>query len=396
MASKYPRTNSPYWWIKHKTAEGGYRCVSSGLRRDNVKETRAADKLVERYALEEKRTANDPYRHHSAFPEWVPSFLETNYNLPDKQRTFEAYTWRWHNVQKFLEAEQIHYPRQINYEHAWRYLQWRKEGSGKAGVRAAGHNTALQELKFLSLLMTQAVRRGFADGNPLLRPGIQKHKSPRKPAMSDGEIAQIREELHHWPGWMKPCFEIALYTGCRLGDTNVPLKDVDLKEKTIMLEKPKGGEERGFTAPLREELVPLFAKLKEERGEGVTAYDFVSTGNQWDKPSKMWWRFFKQNDRLNLPHLTFHCTRVTFITRGAKQGIPITKMMKLVNHASEEIHRIYQRLEVADVRKELNAIRIPDEPTGSLGDKHIHFSSERRGERKSRPTPHQDQSAEAA
>jgi cell division septation protein DedD len=34
-------------------------------------------------------------------------------------------------------------------------------------------------------------------------------------------------------------------------------------------------------------------------------------------------------------------------------------MMKLVNHASEEIHRVYQRLVGADVCEELNAIRFP-------------------------------------
>ena len=55
MASKYPRANSPYWWIKYKTPEGDYRCVSSGLRRDNVKETHSADRLVEKYEREEKK-----------------------------------------------------------------------------------------------------------------------------------------------------------------------------------------------------------------------------------------------------------------------------------------------------------------------------------------------------
>jgi hypothetical protein len=77
MASKYPRENSPFWWIKHKTPEGEYRCISSGLRRDNVKETRQADNMVERYGLEEKKTVSDPYRHNSAFTEWVSGFLDS-------------------------------------------------------------------------------------------------------------------------------------------------------------------------------------------------------------------------------------------------------------------------------------------------------------------------------
>lgn len=51
---------------------------------------------------------------------------------------------------------------------------------------------------------------------------------------------------------------------------------------------------------------------------------------------------------LKLGHLCFHCTRVTFITRGARAGVPESAMMKMVNHASKEIHRIYQRLADAD------------------------------------------------
>jgi hypothetical protein len=71
MASKYPRAHSPFWWIKYKTPEGDYRCVSSGLRRDNVKETRSADKLVDRYEREESKSATNGDRQHSAFVEWV-------------------------------------------------------------------------------------------------------------------------------------------------------------------------------------------------------------------------------------------------------------------------------------------------------------------------------------
>jgi hypothetical protein len=45
----------------------------------------------------------------------------------------------------------------------------------------------------------------------------------------------------------------------------MPLRDIDLEAKTITPEKPKGGAERAFTAPMREESVPLFTRLKQER-----------------------------------------------------------------------------------------------------------------------------------
>jgi hypothetical protein len=102
---------------------------------------------------------------------------------------------------------------------------------------------------------------------------------------------------------------------------------------------------------------------------------------------------------LNLPHLTFHCTRVTFITRGAKQGVPQSKMMKLVNHASEEIHRVYQRLVVADVRDELNAIKFPTAAIPApqpSSDTPAQPAAPRRGERKASQTHNSEDGTKAA
>ena len=94
-----------------------------------------------------------------------------------------------------------------------------------------------------------------------------------------------------------------------------------------------------------------------------------------------------------------HSTRVTFITHGAKQGVPQSQMMKLVNHASEEIHRVYQRLVGADVCEELNAIKFPTAavpaPQPSY-DAPAHPAAQRRGERKSSQTHHSEDGTKAA
>lgn len=41
----------------------------------------------------------------------------------------------------------------------------------------------------------------------------------------------------------------------------------------------------------------------------------------------------------------------TFITRLARNRVPLSHAMRLVNHASTTIHRVYQRLGVEDVRE---------------------------------------------
>ncbi len=74
-------------------------------------------------------------------------------------------------------------------------------------------------------------------------------------------------------------------------------------------------------------------------------------------------------------------------------------MMKLVNHASEEIHRVYQRLVVADVRDELNAIKFPTAAIPApqpLSDAPAHLAAPKRGERKSSQTHHSEDDTKAA
>jgi integrase len=57
------------------------------------------------------------------------------------------------------------------------------------------------------------------------------------------------------------------------------------------------------------------------------------------------------------PHATFHCTRVTVITRMARAGVPIQQAMAYVGHADQTVHRIYQRLQADDLTKCTEALR---------------------------------------
>ncbi|MEO5804421.1 MAG: tyrosine-type recombinase/integrase, partial [Verrucomicrobiota bacterium] len=133
--------------------------------------------------------------------------------------------------------------------------------------------------------------------------------------------------------------------------------DVDTKDRTIFLQRPKGGTRRAFSIPYDDSLAPLLEKLKEERG-ATWAFD-------WPKnlPSKDWFLFFgRLSAKHGLPRYSFHCLRVTFITRGVKAGVPEAVMMKLVNHAGTTVHRAYQRLTFEDARPYLAKLR-PKIPT---------------------------------
>jgi integrase len=59
-------------------------------------------------------------------------------------------------------------------------------------------------------------------------------------------------------------------------------------------------------------------------------------------PGKAWWKFFR---KIKMPHLCFHCTRVTFVTRCYEAGIRQSDVMRLVGHSTYSAHQVYPRLE---------------------------------------------------
>ena len=219
----------------------------------------------------------------------------------------------WKPLHEFMELNAIRVPRAFDYRHVEMYLSWRERQKRHCGKPIA-RNTAITELKFLGVLMREAQRRGYIEQNPCMQMGLKRDPAREKPEMTDVEITIIRAKLNELitkdPGkeWMRTCFEIAIHQGCRLRETPVPVQWVDLDRRTISF-RAKGG--KIFTTALHPGLIPLIKGLKTA-GKTFTC----------EMPrlaSKDWHFFFKD---LKLPHLCFHCTRVTVITRLARRGIP--------------------------------------------------------------------------
>ena len=143
-------------------------------------------------------------------------------------------------------------------------------------------------------------------------------------------------------------FEIGLHTGCRLRETRIPLSCVDFRECKITFPSPKGGEDRAFSIPMPTVLVPLLEKLKAEKRSYTLEFPF--------QPSRRWQQFFI---KVKKTHLCFHCLRVTYVNRLRRAGVPREAAMRLVNHASQLVHQIYQREKVDDVMQWRDAVRFP-------------------------------------
>lgn len=342
MANLYKRPGSPFWWLKSRGPDRRIHRKSLGLLVSSPAQTRKARILASQANTEELQ--HTPTITGSKWESWVPGFIAQKYG--DSPRTLERYDTEWRNLYQFMKAERIQGPAALSYQACMKYHAWRQEKHTDLGLRAASHNTARLEIKFLGVILREAKRRGFVSEIVSERLGIKRHRPKEKPEIPEEHLAIISKELETRPDWMRTAFQIGLHTGLRLTETNLWMPSVDVAGRSMLIPTPKGGADRAFSIPMDEPLVPLLERLKRERA-GQHAFD-------WPKAwrSKPWWQFFREIAKKHgLPVYCFHCLRVTFITRGARAGIPERDLMRLVNHASSEIHRIYQRTTVDDLRE---------------------------------------------
>ena len=226
------------------------------------------------------------------------------------------------------------------------YVDWRLASAKKMKKKILSKNTALTDLKVLAVIMQQALRLEKIQTNPIHKLGIPSQEISEKAELSDEEISKCLTALENEPAWLKQTFLIGLHTGCRINETTLDMKLVDFDRNTITFGNPKGGRKKSFTRPLPKALLPVLLPLK---GRAVS--------HELSKnPSSTFRRFF---DRIKLPHLCFHCLRVTYVTRLARAGVPQPIAMRLVNHSSRNVHAIYQRLGVEDVRQYADSVSFP-------------------------------------
>jgi integrase len=121
---------------------------------------------------------------------------------------------------------------------------------------------------------------------------------------------------------MQTVFEIALHPCWRLRETQMPLACIDFKEDKITFPSPKGGEDHAFSASMHSALRPLFERLRKAKKKFTLEIPF--------QPSRRWQQFFI---KVKLPHLCFHCLRVTYVNRLRRAGVPRDAAMRLVNHS---------------------------------------------------------------
>lgn len=358
--SVYPKAGRPVWYAAFPDPKTGKRILrATEYRRDDPQGLRKAWNWARAAARDGLLARIDS--KNSTWTIWVEPWLRMKHRHEAHTLRTQLNWWSW--LFLFLEERQIATPRALTREDVFAYIDWRTSQIKLSGKKTS-YNSALQETRLLGRIMREAIQRGYAESNPCERLGLKRAPAPEKPEITDEEVTKIRTRLEridrHRPlaeRWRSISFEIALHTGVRHHETGFPLDRVDWKANTIRLydAKAKGH----YTIPLHPGLRPLLEQLRDA-GLKVTC----TLPETWES-GKFWSRFFrgqKKNGRRTkgfMPHLCFHCTRVTVITRFARAGVPIQQAMAYVHHANVMIHRIYQRLTPADIGRCVQALEFP-------------------------------------
>jgi integrase len=338
MASLKPSKKTPNWVLSYRDlATGEWKTKTLQLRRDSKTDTRKAEAIARRATADERRSKP---MLGGQYAQWVDDYIDYRYTNENTRRRSSYY---WSRLWDFLKEKKITHPQKFRYEHVQSYLTYRKS-------QGVCHNTARQELKFLSTLMDEAVKREYAFNNPLAGTRIPREPSKVKPDLSAADLRKIRSNFADRPEWMQIVLEICAHTGCRFNEAALLRSDVDFRRDLIHFRDSKKNPlhpRKNFSIPIPEGLKPFLQKLFKKQEFTVPPLSREQN------------RLFNKALSQVVKGATSHCLRVAFITRCHRKGLSESVSMKMVNHSNQLVHKIYSRLNVDDVRKAAKQVPAP-------------------------------------
>jgi len=346
MASIYVRGKT--FWIRKKDSGGKWISKSTGYRTTNPGDVQQAKLMARKDSREEQIIAASLDTKNDEFTSWVYGWFKAEY-ASRGNTTFARYCSSWRTMEKFLSERGVIRPRQIDYTLLTTYLEWREARNGS-------RNTALSELKLLSMVWKEAKKRNFVEGdNPHSKLGLRKDAVAEKSPWSDEQIQTVGRDLekNHFGSWMHCTFVLGLYQAARLMQAQLPIAGINFQKGTISYPGNcvKGG--KPFTQPLALALIPTLKKIVEERtakGEKMLC-QIPSFG------ASLAWREYL--DGFGFTGISHHCLRVTWATRACLANVPVSQAMEFCHHKSELVHRVYQKLNSSNIANVPSLVPLP-------------------------------------
>lgn len=353
----YERAGSPYWWIWYGAGKGR-KFQSSGKRRTDPLGWKHAFDLARTRGGSGEALTSSAKAHFDA---WVEDWLRIQFPNPEQHRSLKLSMMHWKFIRAYLGDQNAHEPAKITYALAMDYFVWRQKN--RRQMDRPKVQTAVIELKLLRRVMAEAVKRGFANQNPLSEMKLRKPRHKEKPEITAEEEAEIRRvlaaregHLHATEQWMTISFLFGIRHGWRIAETSFPLSRVNFARWEVLVHS-KGDKWR--TVPVHPELRPVLTKLRAAKATMSCVFPDGSA----QAASRAWSLLLRGCERDNIkgifPHLCHHCCRVTVISRLARAGVAERLVMEFVGHWSITSHRIYSRVAHGDLERCI----FPDAPS---------------------------------
>ena len=339
VASLYYRGNTI--WLSFRAPDGKWKRKSTGYRKDNGGDRRAAKRLADKQTLQERLSC--PVAHQGSW-DFAPSYIAQRWGKANGSNTPATYHRRWHALESWLKAIGRFGPVNVTRADCLGYPAWRIAHGGSK-------NTAVYELKLLSELFDEAIRRGYCDANPASKLRIERDSPSERRIWTDDELDRVARALEAADrfGWMRVTYLLGRWQAARIGSCAIPLDDIDLERGVIHYAQPKGGRDRAYSQPIDKHLLPKLAEIVEYRRS-------IGATTLCDLPvlRGLHWRTFLNS--LSILGTSHHGLRRTWITKAAIAGIPESAACKFTNHSSVDIHRLYLRYSTSDLASMLERL----------------------------------------
>ena len=212
------------------------------------------------------------------------------------------------------------------------------------------------EVKFISFLLSEAIRREYADRNVIALARIELDPAKVKKELTDEDIQAARRAFANDKDrpWMAVAFEILMNLGCRFTESRIARDRINFEAGTIQIADSK----RQPTDPRKFFMVPMSESLATYL-KRIPWYDGFTLPEFAPPRDRTMGRDFNRV-LYRATGATSHSCRVTFISRCHRAGLSEMEAMRLVNHSTRMVHRIYSRMNVEDARASL--LRVPALP----------------------------------
>lgn len=207
-----------------------------------------------------------------------------------------------------------------------------------AGLKSSSIRTYFHKLH---AVLQEAVEYGYISHNPMppINRLIPRSVNREKDYLTAAEVGRLmRADCPHTA--TKLAFLFSCHTGLRLSDIETLRWDnINFSFKPYMLTKIQVKTNTEVRIPLSKQAVDILRREKQKAIDGSQKVFLLPSRTTIYSDLIQW----AKNARIK-KHLTFHVSRVTFVTLSLSAGISIYVISKLCGHRNMETTQIYARM----------------------------------------------------